>query len=612
MNKAKAGQAESTAAQVLGIPINGLSRARFVEFAREVIQGRNKVLFTTINTYSIIVAQKNRPFFNHFQEAVVLPDGIGIVYAARLLGFEMPGCVSGLDFIRTFLSLAEYEGFSVFFLGSTEENLARILETCARDYPKLRVVGTCSPPFAPFDELVDEYLVAEVNAAKPDALFVGVSTPKQELWLSRNFTRLEAPFMMGVGAAFDCLAGVRGGVPTWLGQRGGEWIHRLITNPGRMWRRELTIPVFLYRVAREFLRGPKPPWKASPARMKGSRPEKGKIELRPYRKGDEGAIVRLFETVFGKTMGSTESVDHWRWEFADNPIGRLSIILAWEGDRLVGQYAANPRRVRVSGEDRLAALSLDTIAHPDYRFLGIFTRTAKACYTAMREQGFNFIIGFPNANSIHGLTISLGWSTINDTPIFLRPVAPGITAFGGGAAAVRPRRGFKLNEESGFGDWADELWERCRDRQAIWVRRDREYLAWRYGARPETSYSILTAWSEGRIAGWIAWRISEQGGIKVLFVMDLLADPVRAADALLEAAINAAAREGCRLVSALVMQDSIYKPIFRRHLFARLPRALYPQNKIHFCALRLTDAIPPETFYDPSLWHISWGDTDVL
>jgi exopolysaccharide biosynthesis WecB/TagA/CpsF family protein len=176
----------------------------------------------------------------------VLPDGTLAVLAGRLLGAHIPGRVAGPDFVYAFLDAAASAGLSVFFLGATDATLAAIAANCTVRFPRLVIAGTLSPPFGELNEAVDLPLVERINAARPDVLFVGMTAPKQELWLSRYRRQLTVPFSMGVGAAFNYLAGNQKRVPAYVGRMGGEWLYRLVQEPRRLWRRNVDSVVFIW------------------------------------------------------------------------------------------------------------------------------------------------------------------------------------------------------------------------------------------------------------------------------------------------------------------------------------------------------------------------------
>jgi N-acetylglucosaminyldiphosphoundecaprenol N-acetyl-beta-D-mannosaminyltransferase len=116
-------------------------------------------------------------------------------------------------------------------------------------FPALQMSGFYAPPFRPLTADEDQAVVERINAAKPDILWVGISTPKQERWMAEHVGRLCAPVLIGVGAAFDFHAGVKKQAPRWMQKGGLEWLFRLLTEPRRLWRRYLTNnPLFLWLV----------------------------------------------------------------------------------------------------------------------------------------------------------------------------------------------------------------------------------------------------------------------------------------------------------------------------------------------------------------------------
>jgi N-acetylglucosaminyldiphosphoundecaprenol N-acetyl-beta-D-mannosaminyltransferase len=190
---------------------------------------------------------------------VLIPDGVGVVLGSRLLGVAVSERVSGPDiFLGLMRSLDEAGGKSVYFLGSTEENLGRIRERVAREFPRIRWAGSYAPPFkAEFTEEEDAAMVEAVNESGADVLWVGMTAPKQEIWIHRNLPRLKVQLAGAIGAAFDFYSG-KVKRSHWVWRRLGlEWLPRLLKEPRRLWRRMfISAPVFMWAVVREkWLRG---------------------------------------------------------------------------------------------------------------------------------------------------------------------------------------------------------------------------------------------------------------------------------------------------------------------------------------------------------------------
>lgn len=356
--------------------------------------------------------------------------------------------------------------------------------------------------------------------------------------------------------------------------------------------------------------------------------------VKDYRSGDEDKIIPLFETVFGCTMGPTESERHWRWEFADNPVKPMAIKLAWDKDRLAGQYAANPLRVWIDGQEHVAALSLDTMTHRDYRRQNMFPIMAEELYQDLAACDTAFVYGYPNANSVSSFKKKVGWQMVMPTPVYIRPLCvssmlgrklklglvSGVARWSlepllgmPSRIASKASKKIALREEQAFGDWADDLWQRCSHQHRIWAVRDQRYLRWRYCSRPETTYSISSAWSEGRIVGYSVSTTTEKTGDRHCFLMDLLVDHdvPGAASALLRRVVAEAYAVRASTISALVCPGSRYRNTFLRHLFLPLPERYFPKE-LYFGGRVLSKALSEGVFNDPHSWYLSWGDHDTL
>jgi hypothetical protein len=362
---------------------------------------------------------------------------------------------------------------------------------------------------------------------------------------------------------------------------------------------------------------------------------KKSFEIRSYKPGDENAICALFERVFGKPMGATESIRHWQWEFLENPLKPVSIMLAWDGKRLVSQEAANLLRVYSDGKEYLGLQIFDTMTDPSYEGLGIFTATAKKFYKELSDQGYQFVFGFPNANVIYARTKKLSWKIIYPTPIYVRPLDMGpfirkktksnLLGKYGSKLTIRlfsaienfmPKKhnpAIEIRKENAFDKWTNELWDKCKGQHRLWVVRDYKYLSWRYNMRPESTYNLYSAWMQGNIIGYIITTEKIRNEGKVVFIADVLSDIKvdGVVDALLKTVIYESAGNGASLISSMIMPNSVYYSAFRRNLFMRLPQKLFPQE-IHFGGYLLNNAVPSNLLYNPNSWHINWGDTDLL
>ena len=238
---------------ILGYQVDDFSVTQCCDdiFSRLELPGKHWL--ACFNPHSYAEARRQPHFAAALHAADwLIPDGSGIVLASRVLGGDIRERVTGSDIFQGVLQqLNRGGGHSVFFLGSTEETLLAIRERMASDYPNVQVAGTYSPPFkAVYTAGEIDAMVDAINEAAPDVLCVGMTAPKQELWIQQNLERLETvKFAAAIGAVFDFYTGrVKRSHPVFQ-RLGLEWLPRLIQQPRRLWRRMfVSAPVFLWHV----------------------------------------------------------------------------------------------------------------------------------------------------------------------------------------------------------------------------------------------------------------------------------------------------------------------------------------------------------------------------
>jgi N-acetylglucosaminyldiphosphoundecaprenol N-acetyl-beta-D-mannosaminyltransferase len=209
------------------------------------------------NPYSLVVAMHDPEFEAAIRSAdLITPDGFGVILASRILGGEIHERVTGMDiFMGVSDMLNTQGGYSCFFLGSTSDTLQKIADRFKRDYPNLTLAGTYSPPFkAAFSDADNQMMIEAINEAEPDVLWVGMTAPKQEIWIHQNKDKLNVSVIGAVGAAFDFYAGTVRRSPHWFQKHGLEWMPRLLQQPRRLWRRTfVSAPMFLLHVVQQRL-----------------------------------------------------------------------------------------------------------------------------------------------------------------------------------------------------------------------------------------------------------------------------------------------------------------------------------------------------------------------
>jgi len=243
--------------RVLGYPVATVGLESCVEWIEKRMgPAPRPFVVACANPHSLVVAEDDAAFRDALMGAdLLLPDGSGIVLASRLRGGRIRERVTGSDL---FLGLsgrlaARTPPVRYFFLGSTPETLDAITRRMAERFPGITVAGCLSPPFRDVFSAEDEdAMVAAVNAAGPDVVWVGMTAPKQEKLIAALADRLDARVVAAVGAVFDFFSGqVTRSHPAWQ-RLGLEWLPRLLRQPRRLWRRTLvSAPRFLWLAARE-------------------------------------------------------------------------------------------------------------------------------------------------------------------------------------------------------------------------------------------------------------------------------------------------------------------------------------------------------------------------
>ena len=204
----------------------------------------------------------------HNAAGMVTPDGMPLVWLLKMEGQRHADRVYGPDLMALVFERSRASGHRHFLYGSSEETLRLLRANLERRYPGCRIVGTHAPPFRPLTPEEDAEIVRTIDASGADIVWVGLSTPKQELWMAEHRPKLAAPVLIGVGAAFDFHAGLKKQAPRLIQRSGFEWLFRLASEPRRLWKRyAVNNPAFVVRVLGQktnLLRYPSPD---DPARL---------------------------------------------------------------------------------------------------------------------------------------------------------------------------------------------------------------------------------------------------------------------------------------------------------------------------------------------------------
>ncbi|MHB0875456.1 MAG: WecB/TagA/CpsF family glycosyltransferase [Anaerolineae bacterium] len=226
---------------LLGVRVDAATAADAFALAKTTIAARLPTQVVTINTEMLMMARADAELRAVVEgAALVVPDAAGLVAAGRLLRQPLPERVAGSDLMPALCRVAAERGWRPFFLGAAPGVAERVAERLVAACPGLDVAGVYGGSPALADEAA---VIAAVRAAAPDLLFVAYGVPAEEKWVAGHLSALGVPIAIGVGGAFNFVAGVLPRAPRWMRRLGLEWLHRLYLQPWR-WRRMLALPRF--------------------------------------------------------------------------------------------------------------------------------------------------------------------------------------------------------------------------------------------------------------------------------------------------------------------------------------------------------------------------------
>ena len=235
--------------EILGVPVDGYTYPTWLTQIEKWLAEEPTALhqICTVNPEFLVMAQSQPDFFALLNRVpMCVPDGVGLLWAARRLGKPLPGRVTGSDGLPKLAEVAAEKGWRLFFLGAAEGVAAQAAQILQTQYPTLQIAGTYAGSPLPEDAPA---ILDMINTVQTDILLVAFGAPKQDLWIDRHRDALQVTVAMGVGGAFDFMAGIVPRAPQWMRRTGVEWLYRLYKQPWR-WRRMLRLPLFMWMVWR--------------------------------------------------------------------------------------------------------------------------------------------------------------------------------------------------------------------------------------------------------------------------------------------------------------------------------------------------------------------------
>lgn len=239
--------------QAFGLKIHIANTAETIAIIEKSVQKKaNPIQHIVVNASKVVHAQKDEQLRNAINNSdLVNIDGQGVVWALKLMGHKVQERVAGCDLFQDLIALCEQKGYKPFFFGATQEVLEKMLATFMQRHPNLKIAGFRNGYYKPEQE---SQIAQTITESEADMLFLGITSPKKELFIDQYSKQMGIPFTMGVGGSFDIVAGKTLRAPLWMQKSGLEWLYRVYQEPGRMWKRYLTTnTLFIFLVIKTLL-----------------------------------------------------------------------------------------------------------------------------------------------------------------------------------------------------------------------------------------------------------------------------------------------------------------------------------------------------------------------
>ncbi|MDM8531941.1 WecB/TagA/CpsF family glycosyltransferase [Anaerolineales bacterium HSG25] len=235
---------------ILGVGIHAITMTDALQQITAWINQQARAYVSVCTVHTIMECQQNQPMRQAVNQAdMATPDGMPLVWLGRHHSDQPVNRVYGPDLLLAMCELSVEHGYRHFFYGGAEGVPQQLARAMQNRFPELQVAGAYSPPFRPLSAAEDAEMIKIINHAQPDIIWVGLGTPKQDLWMAAQRVNLTAPVLLGVGAAFNMHTGQLRQAPMWMQQNGLEWLFRLSQEPSRLWYRYLIYnPLFVLKV----------------------------------------------------------------------------------------------------------------------------------------------------------------------------------------------------------------------------------------------------------------------------------------------------------------------------------------------------------------------------
>jgi predicted N-acetyltransferase YhbS len=327
--------------------------------------------------------------------------------------------------------------------------------------------------------------------------------------------------------------------------------------------------------------------------------------LRPAEASDRAGILELFQTVFGKER----TADEWDWLFQQGPVGPADLIIAVDGETIIAHAATIRRAAHVEGTASIFGQSVDAMTHPDWQKRGLNQRLNEALRPIHEAAGIEWVYGFSNEVSTRIVMERQGRRSLGPFPLLARPLRGGIGAIARLGRSPEP----PAPHPADIPNDIDALAEDAQRWHAVGVRRDHDHLSWRY-RRPGGCYHAVSLREGEELVGFGVLAIRNQGPLRAAFVAEALVgeDTPERWKRLTRALLERARGLRCDVMVALGCEGSRVRGAWTRAGLKGVPEWLQPE-RVAF-SIRPAHAQTPatESVYDPSRWHLCWGEHDLV
>lgn len=225
---------------ILGVNISVVDIPKACAYIEGCIARKEKTYICIAPVSTLVDCQRDAEYRGIINGAgMTTPDGVPLVWLGKLRGEKNIDRTYGPDLMHALCDLSQQRGYRHYFFGGMQGKNGLLVEKLKARFPDLGIAGSYAPPLRSIGEMEENSILDQINEANPDVLWVGLGSPKQDYWMRNHRGRLDVPVMIGVGAAFDFIAGTKRQAPLWMRRAGLEWLFRLCCEPGRLWKRYL-------------------------------------------------------------------------------------------------------------------------------------------------------------------------------------------------------------------------------------------------------------------------------------------------------------------------------------------------------------------------------------